>query len=60
LIDPALLRPGRFDLLIEFTLPDLKARQAIFGIHTKGKPLGRDVDLKALAQATEGWKWGGN
>ncbi|MDI6807474.1 MAG: CDC48 family AAA ATPase [Candidatus Eisenbacteria bacterium] len=55
LIDPALLRPGRFDLLIELPLPDLKARQAIFEIHTKGKPLDKGVDLEALAQVTQGW-----
>jgi len=54
-IDPALLRPGRFDLLIELPLPDLKARQNIFKIHTLEKPLEKDVDLEALAQATEGW-----
>jgi transitional endoplasmic reticulum ATPase len=55
LIDPALLRPGRFDHVIELTLPDLRARQVIFEIHTRGKPLDKDVDLRALAQATEGW-----
>jgi transitional endoplasmic reticulum ATPase len=55
LIDPALLRPGRFDYVIELPLPDLKAREAIFEIHARGKPLDKGVDLKALAQATEGW-----
>lgn len=54
LIDPSLLRPGRFDYSIELPLPDLKTRQTIFEIHTREKPLDKDVDLKALAQATEG------
>lgn len=54
LMDPALLRPGRFDHKIELPLPDSKTREAIFEIHTRGKPLDKDVDLKALAQATDG------
>src|SRR5512136_1442159 len=49
IIDPALLRPGRFDRLIEINLPDLEARKEILKIHTKGKPLDKDVDLDKLA-----------
>jgi len=54
LIDSAILRPGRFDFILEFPLPDEKARQEIFRVHTKGKPLASDVDLDVLAQETEG------
>ncbi|MEN6382299.1 MAG: CDC48 family AAA ATPase [Rectinema sp.] len=54
LIDSAILRPGRFDLIIDFSLPDDDARVDIFKVHTKGKPLSSDVDLHALAQVTEG------
>jgi transitional endoplasmic reticulum ATPase len=54
LLDPALLRPGRFDFLLELPLPNLKDRENIFKIHTKGKPLDKDVDLKTLTKATEG------
>jgi transitional endoplasmic reticulum ATPase len=52
IIDPALLRAGRFDLLLELPIPDEKTRFKIFEIHTKGKPLAREVDLKDLAHAT--------
>jgi transitional endoplasmic reticulum ATPase len=54
LIDPALLRSGRFDLLFEVPLPDLKNREKIFSIHTRKKPLGEKVDLNKLALKTEG------
>ena len=54
IIDPALLRAGRFDLHLELPKPDEKARLQIFKVHTKGKPLARDIDLEALAAATEG------
>jgi transitional endoplasmic reticulum ATPase len=54
IVDPALLRAGRFDFLLELPLPDEKARLEIFKVHTRGKPLGEDVDLEALARATEG------
>jgi transitional endoplasmic reticulum ATPase len=54
LIDSAILRPGRFDFILEFPLPDEKARLEIFKVHTRGKPLASDVDLPALAQKTEG------
>jgi len=52
LIDPALLRPGRFDELIYVPVPDETGRRHILGIHTKGMPLGPDVDLDALAGRT--------
>lgn len=54
LIDPALLRSGRFDLLFELPVPDEKTRAEIFKIHTRNKPLQEDVDLKKLAKETEG------
>ncbi|MDI6815080.1 MAG: CDC48 family AAA ATPase, partial [Dehalococcoidales bacterium] len=54
IIDPALLRAGRFDLQLELPIPDEKTRLEIFKIHTKGKPLADDVDLESLAKATEG------
>ncbi|MEW6410773.1 MAG: CDC48 family AAA ATPase [Nitrospirota bacterium] len=53
LIDPALLRSGRFDLLLELPIPDEKTRLKIFEIHTKDKPLDKDVDLRELARRTE-------
>ena len=54
IIDPALLRAGRFDLQVELPIPDAKARLEILNIHTREKPLASDVDLKALADSTEG------
>jgi len=54
IVDPALLRPGRFDLRLELPTPDAKARLEIFNIHTRRKPLTADVDLKALADTTDG------
>ncbi|MGB9631384.1 MAG: AAA family ATPase, partial [Candidatus Methanodesulfokora sp.] len=53
LLDPALLRPGRFDRLIYVPPPDEEARLEIFKIHTRNKPLAEDVDLKKLAKMTE-------
>ena len=53
LIDPALLRPGRFDELIYVPVPDAKGRRHILGIHTKAMPLGPDVDLDTIAERTE-------
>jgi len=53
LIDPALLRPGRFDELIYVGVPDTAGRRRILAIHTKGMPLGDDVDLEKIAQRTE-------
>ncbi len=54
ILDPALLRPGRFDRLIEIPLPDLKGRIEIFEIHTKKMKLGVDVNIRELAMMTEG------
>ncbi len=54
LIDSAILRPGRFDIILEFPLPDEKARLDILRIHTGGKPLADDVTLQSLTSATEG------
>src|SRR5215472_12189214 len=55
MIDTALLRPGRFDKIVYVPKPDIKARQKILEIHTKGKPLGRNVDLITIAEVTEGF-----
>jgi transitional endoplasmic reticulum ATPase len=54
LIDSAILRPGRFDFILEFPLPDEKARRKIFEIHTTGKPLVSAIDLGVMVQKTEG------
>ncbi len=54
IVDPALLRPGRFEVLVELPVPDREARLAIFRVHTQGKPLAPDVDLAELAERTEG------
>src|SRR5215210_1744708 len=53
-LDPALLRPGRFDRQILVTPPDLKGRRAILKVHTTGKPLAVDVDMEAVARQTSG------
>ena len=55
IIDPALLRPGRFDKLLYVPLPDFKARKEILKIHLKKKPLADDVDIDDLAKRTEGY-----
>lgn len=54
-LDPALLRPGRFDRQVTVSLPDVKEREAILGVHAKNKILGPDVTLKYLAQRTSGF-----
>jgi len=54
-LDPALLRPGRFDRQVVIDLPDIKDREAILGIHAKNKPLDKDVDLHLVAQRTPGF-----
>ena len=55
ILDPALLRPGRFDRQILVGAPDVKGREEILKVHTKNKPLGPDVDLKILAKRTPGF-----
>lgn len=55
IIDPALLRPGRFDRLIYIPPPDKEARKEIFKIHTRKKPLAKDVNIDELAEKTEGY-----
>ncbi|MBC8359333.1 MAG: CDC48 family AAA ATPase [Candidatus Aminicenantes bacterium] len=55
IIDPAILRAGRFDLILKLPDPDQDTRIKIFKIHTKGKPLDKNVNLNELAQETEGW-----
>jgi len=55
ILDPALLRPGRFDRHIVVDRPDIKGRTAILRVHSKGKPLAADVDLESLARATPGF-----
>ncbi len=55
LLDPSLLRPGRFDRLIRIPMPDREARERIFEIHLSGMPLAGDVSASALAGMTEGW-----
>lgn len=54
-LDPALLRPGRFDRKVILDRPDVKGREAIFKVHVKGKPLASDVDIKALGKLTPGF-----
>ena len=55
ILDPALLRPGRFDRQIYVGRPDIKGREEILRIHARNKPLAEDVDLKVLAQSTPGF-----
>ena len=54
-LDPALLRPGRFDRQVYVGMPDIRGREAILNVHVKDKPLAEDVDLKAVAQGTPGF-----
>ena len=54
-LDPALLRPGRFDRQVYVGLPDIRGREEILRVHVKGKPLAEDVDLKKLAKGTPGF-----
>ena len=54
MLDPALLRPGRFDLTITLPLPDFAAREAIVAVHLRDRPLADDVDYRLLARETEG------
>ena len=55
ILDPALLRPGRFDRQVYVGLPDIKGRQEILAVHAKNKPLAEDVDLEKLAKGTSGF-----
>ena len=55
ILDPALLRPGRFDRRVVVGYPDIKGREEILKVHSRGKPLGQDVDLKDLAKSTPGF-----
>lgn len=55
ILDPAILRPGRFDRKVTVGRPDVKGREEILKVHAKNKPLGEDVDLKNLAQTTAGY-----
>jgi cell division protease FtsH len=55
ILDPALLRPGRFDRQVVLDRPDIRGREAILEVHAKGKPLGDDVDLMVLAKQTPGF-----
>jgi cell division protease FtsH len=54
ILDPALLRPGRFDRRVTLDRPDVRGREAILKVHTRGKPLSGDVDLETLAKSTPG------
>ena len=55
ILDPALLRPGRFDRRVVLDRPDMKGREAILQVHVKGKPLGPDIELQTLAKLTPGF-----
>ena len=55
ILDPAILRPGRFDRKVSVGRPDVKGRKEILDVHAKGKPLGDDVDLQQVAQTTAGF-----
>ena len=55
ILDPALLRPGRFDRQIAVEAPDLKGREAILAVHAKGKPIVEDIDLATVARRTPGF-----
>ena len=55
ILDPAILRPGRFDRRIAVGVPDVQGREEILAVHAKGKPLGDDVNLKQIAQTTAGF-----
>ncbi len=55
ILDPALLRPGRFDRRVILDRPDMRGREAILGVHVKGKPLDPNVDLGVLARSTPGF-----
>ena len=55
ILDPALLRPGRFDRQVTVNLPDIKGREEILKVHARNKPIGNDVDLSTIAKSTAGF-----
>ncbi len=55
ILDPAILRPGRFDRKVSVGMPDVKGREEILKVHTKGKALGEDIDLEQIARTTPGF-----
>ena len=55
ILDPAILRPGRFDRQVYVSYPDVKGREEILKVHSKGKPFAKDVDLKIIAKRTPGF-----
>ena len=55
ILDPAILRPGRFDRNVVVGRPDVKGREEILKVHARNKPLGDDVDLRQIAQTTSGF-----
>ncbi len=55
ILDPALMRPGRFDRRVVLDRPDVRGREAILKVHTRGKPLASDIDLSTLAKSTPGF-----
>ena len=55
ILDPALLRPGRFDRHVVIDLPDIKGRKAILEVHAKGKPMAKEVDFETIAKGTPGF-----
>ena len=55
ILDPALLRPGRFDRRVNISIPDIKGREEIFKVHARNKPIDPDVDIKTIARITSGF-----
>ena len=55
ILDPALLRPGRFDRTVHINIPDIKGREEILKVHAKNKPLDKNIDLKNIARITSGF-----
>ena len=55
MIDPAILRPGRFDHIITLSLPDESERKAIFMIHSSNKPLANNIDVEDIVKKTDGF-----
>ena len=55
ILDPALLRPGRFDRMVHINIPDIKGREEILKVHAKNKPLDKNIDLKNIARITSGF-----